>query len=63
MQEPIRVSTPKTILSSGMKSIVTIVTSAPAPKIRSPRFKGFRSKRQLKPARKMKVQHMLCCQT
>ena len=41
---------------------VTSVTSAPAPKIRSPRFSGFRSKRQLKPARKMKVQQMLCCQ-
>ena len=61
IQDPIRVSTPKTTLSSGSKRHVTAITRAPAPKTSSPRLRSLDEKGMQKPDSIIKVQQMLCC--
>lgn len=62
MQEPISVSTPNQICSSGMKSTVTSVTTQPQPNTVSPLRRGRRPRLKQNPERRIKVQQMLCCQ-
>ena len=61
MQDPIKVRTPKTTLSSGSRRLVTSITSAPAPNTVSPLLRSLFEKGTQNPDRKIKVQQILCC--
>jgi hypothetical protein len=60
--EPIRVSMPKIIISSVIKTAVTRVTNIPEIKTIMPLLNLFLLKEKQKPEIKINVQHILCCQ-
>ena len=62
MPLPSSVSTPNTNRFSGIKIIVTAVTSSPAPNTSIPRLTGWRPSGRQNPERMMNVQQILCCQ-
>lgn len=61
MALPRKVSTPNTTRSSGMKTSVTTVTSAPAANTCAPRFRVRCPSGTQKPDSRMNTQQMVCC--